>query len=313
MIPQIPGTTETVDLVFLYIFGIAGLMLLGITVAMITFIIRYHRRRQPKPIPSPQSSLWLEITWTLVPTLIVLGMFWYSWNGYLTLVNVPADALTIEAVGRKWSWSFTYENGKTSNRLVVPAEKAVRVAITSEDVLHSFYIPAFRVKKDAVPGITTQVWFRTPEPDTFDLFCAEYCGLAHSSMIAKVEVVPEEEFAQWLQEDETQTPAAAEPGLELLSRYGCNACHSLDGTKMIGPTFRGLFGSRKTVTTEGQERTIEVDEDYLRRSILEPSTDVVPGYPPVMPSFKGRISETEMDILVEYLSRQSEAAAAENR
>ena len=311
MIPQIPGTTETVDLVFLYIFGIAGLMLVGITATMITFIIRYHRRRQPKPTPSAQSSLWLEIIWTVVPTLIVLGMFWYSWNGYLTLVNVPPDALKIEASARKWFWSFTYENGKTSNRLVVPAGKPVRVAITSEDVLHSFYIPAFRVKKDAVPGITTQVWFRAPEPDTFDIFCAEYCGLAHSSMIAEGEAIPEAQFARWLVEEEAQT-STAEPGLELLTRYGCNACHSLDGTKMIGPTFRGLFGSRKTVTTQGQERTIVVNEDYLRRAILEPNADMVPGYPPLMPSFKGRISEAEMAILVEFLT-QSEAAAPENR
>lgn len=300
MNPQALTTTQAVDKVFLYIFGIAALLLVGITATMIWFIIRYHRRRHPQAAPSPRSSIWLETVWTLVPTLIVLSMFWYGWNGYLALVNVPADALKIDVSARQWSWTFTYANGKTSDRLVVPAGKAVRLAITSEDVLHSLYIPAFRVKKDAVPGITTYVWFRATEPATHDLFCAEYCGVAHSAMITTVEVLREPEFERWL--SQTAEPAEMEDGQALLARFGCKACHSLDGTKMIGPTFRGLFGRRITVQTDGKARELVVDRDYIRRSILEPGADLVTGYPPVMPSFKDRMSVEDLEALVEFLA-----------
>jgi cytochrome c oxidase subunit 2 len=305
--PQIPGTTEIVDQVFLVIFGIAGLLLLGITATMIYFIIRYHRRRHPHAEPSRRYNIWLEVAWTLVPTLIVLGMFWYSWNGYLVLVNVPADALKIDVTARQWSWTFTYENGKTSDRLVVPAGRAVRLDITSLDVLHSLYIPAFRIKKDAVPGLTTYVWFRAPQPDTFDLFCAEFCGVAHSSMITKVEAVPEDRFTRWLAEKEAR-PAEGESGEELLARFGCNACHSLDGSKRIGPTFQGLSGRKTTVQTGGEKRELTVDREYIRRSILEPGADLVEGYPPVMPSIQGRISDAELDALVEFLAGKAGSA-----
>jgi cytochrome c oxidase subunit 2 len=299
--PQIPGTTETVDMVFLYLFGIAALLLLGITATMIYFIIRFHRRRHPHAEPSRRYNIRLEVAWTLVPTLIVLGMFWYSWNGYLALVNVPEDAMKIAVSARQWDWTFTYENGKTSNKLVVPAGKAVRLAITSKDVVHSLYIPAFRVKKDAVPGLTTYLWFRAPEPDKYDLFCAEYCGVAHSSMITQVEALPADRFAEWLEEKAPQAEGEVE-GETVLARFGCNACHSLDGTKMIGPTFQGLFGRRVAVQTGGEKRELVVDRDYIRRSILEPGADLVTGYPPVMPSFQGRISEAELDALVEFLA-----------
>ncbi|MEZ4599850.1 MAG: cytochrome c oxidase subunit II [Syntrophotaleaceae bacterium] len=306
MNPQIPSTIETVDQVFLYIFGISALLLIGITATMIYFIVRYHWRRHPHAEPSPRYNIWLEITWTTIPTLIVLGMFWYGWNGYLTLLNVPENALDIEVTARKWDWTFTYENGKTSNRLVVPAKRPIRLAITSLDVVHSLYIPAFRIKKDALPGFTTYVWFEAPRADTYDLFCAEYCGVAHSSMITVVEALPEERFSRWLVEKaEKEADGEAEPGRELLTRHGCNACHSLDGTKMIGPTFKGLFGHTVTVTTDGRKRELTVDRDYLRRSILEPGADLVEGYPPVMPPYQGRISDEELDALVEFLAEQT--------
>jgi cytochrome c oxidase subunit 2 len=305
--PHIPGTTESVDAVFLYIFGIAALMLVGITATMIYFIIRYHHGRHPHAEPSPRHSVWLEVAWTLVPTLIVLTMFWYSWKGYLALVNVPADALKVDAVGQQWTWSFTYENGKTSDRLVVPAGRAIRVSLTSRDVIHSLFIPAFRVKKDAVPGIVTHVWFRASEPNTYDLFCAEYCGVGHSAMISKVEVLPKEEFDRWLSQKEApQTATAGDRGIELLTRFGCIGCHSLDGSKRVGPTFKGFFGHRITVQTAGKNRELVVDRDYIRRSIQEPGADLVEGYPPVMPPFQGRVTEAELDTLVDFLAGQTD-------
>lgn len=296
------STIEAVDAVFLYIFGISGLLLLGITATMVVFVIRYHHRRHPQPQPSPSSKLWLELVWTLIPTLIVLSMFWYSWEGYLKLSDVPPDALKVQAEGRKWSWSFIYENGRSSDRLYVPVGRAVRVAITSKDVLHSLYIPAFRVKKDAVPGISTYVWFRAPETGSFDLFCAEYCGVSHSSMITTVEALPQEQFDAWLKQGKKAAPVE---GPALLTRHGCSGCHSLDGSQRVGPTFQGLFGRQVQVVSKGQEQNLTVDRDYVQRSILEPQADLVRGYAPVMPSYQGQIPEDELELLVDYLCSEA--------
>lgn len=300
---NLPLTTiEAVDAVFLYIFGISGLLLLGITATMVVFVIRYHQRRHPQPQPSPSSNLWLELVWTLIPTLIVLSMFWYSWEGYLKLSDVPPDALKVQAEGRMWSWSFKYQDGRSSDRLYVPVGRAVRVEITSKDVLHSLYIPAFRVKKDAVPGITTYVWFRAPEAGSFDLFCAEYCGVSHSTMITSVEALPQEQFNDWLKQGK---PASAAQGPALLTRHGCSGCHSLDGSTMVGPSFQGLFGRQVQVISAGLEQTLVADRDYVQRSILQPQADLVQGYPPIMPSYQGQIPADELQILVDYLCSEA--------
>jgi cytochrome c oxidase subunit 2 len=295
---DIAPTTQAVDAVFLYIFGIAAVMLIGITAAIVLFVVKYNRRRNPAPLPSPYYNYWLETAWTVLPTLIVLSMFWYGWQGYTTLRNVPAGAMTVNVVGRQWKWSFEYANGKTSDRLVVPAGRAIRLEINSVDVLHSFYVPAFRIKMDAVPGMTTHAWFRAPAPGSFDAFCAEYCGVGHSAMITTVEALPEEEFERWYATTEEEEKAEGEA---ILQKFGCIGCHSLDGSKGVGPTFRGLFGRQTTVVTAGKERTITVDADYIRRSILEPQADLVQGFPPVMPAFAGQIGEEELAEIVEYL------------
>jgi cytochrome c oxidase subunit 2 len=294
----IAPTTQAVDAVFLYIFGIAAFMLAGITAAIVFFVLRYNRRRSPAPLPSPYYNYWLEATWTVLPTLIVLTMFWYGWAGYTTLRDVPADALEVKVVGRQWSWSFEYENGKSSPKLVVPAGRAIRLEITSLDVLHSFYVPAFRIKMDAVPGMTTHAWFRAPAPGVYDAFCAEYCGVGHSAMLTTVEALPEVEFERWYAAREEEKE---EEGAALLAKHGCTGCHSLDGSQSVGPTFQGLFGRQTTVVTDGKERTIPADADYLRRSILEPQADLVQGFPPVMPAFAGKISDAEIEEIVEYL------------
>ncbi|APG28720.1 cytochrome c oxidase subunit II [Syntrophotalea acetylenivorans] len=306
---DLPLTTiEAVDAVFLYIFGISGLLLLGITATMVVFVIRYHRRRHPQPQPSPSSKLWLELVWTLIPTLIVLSMFWYSWEGYLKLSDVPPDALKVQAEGRKWSWSFNYQNGRSSDRLYVPLGQAVRVEIISKDVLHSLYIPAFRVKKDAVPGLNTYVWFRAPEVGSFDLYCAEYCGVSHSSMITTVEVLPQEQFDAWLKQGAKVAP---DEGPALLTRHGCSGCHSLDGSQRVGPTFQGLFGRQVQVTSKGQEQKLIADRDYIQRSILDAQADLVVGYPPVMPSYQEQIPEDELQSMVDYLCSEVLSIAPE--
>lgn len=304
-----PLTTEqAVDPVFFYIFAISAVMLIGITVVMLIFLVRYRRSKHPHPEPSPHSSFWLETTWTVIPTLIVLSMFWYGWEGYTTLTNVPPDAMKVEVIGRQWSWEFRYPNGRSSEKLYVPVDKAVVLDITSEDVIHSFYVPAFRVKKDAVPGMHTHLWFRAPAKGSYDAFCAEYCGVGHSAMITTVEALPEHQFEEWYNQESPQEESAE--GRQLLAKYGCTGCHSLGGQTMVGPSFKGLYGRQVTVTTDGKERTLTADDDYLRRSILEPGADVVKGFPAVMPSFKGKISDHDLETIIDFFKGQAGVSGA---
>lgn len=298
MNPSAVTTTEAVDAVFLLIFGVAALMLVGITAAIIFFVVKYNRRRNPSPLPSPNYNIPLEAAWTVLPTIIVMVLFWYGWSGYTTLRNVPADALPVKAVGRQWSWSFEYASGRTSDRLFVPAGRAVRIDLTSEDVLHNFYIPAFRVKIDAVPGMTTHLWFLAPAPGSYDVFCAEYCGLGHSAMITTVEAMTEHEFEEWLRGETAEVEVAE--GEKLLAQYGCSGCHSTDGSPKVGPTLKGLFGRQTTVVSDGKERTITADADYVLKSIRSPAADVVKGFPAIMPAFD-HLPEEEIEEMVEYI------------
>ena len=297
MDPALLTTTQAVDPVFTFIFAISVALLVGITATTLWFVIRYRRSRAPEPTSRVAGNLWLEITWTVLPTILVMAMFWYGWAGYLTLRSVPKDALVVTATARMWSWSFAYANGKTSPKLYVPVGKPVRVELVSQDVLHGFYVPAFRVKRDVVPGMKNFAWFVATRPGSYDLFCSVYCGTGHSAMITTVEAVSPADFATWL----AQGGGAEHAGKELLEKHGCLGCHSLDGTPKAGPTFKGIWGRSVTVLTDGRERTITVDEAYLRRSILEPNADVVKGFPPVMPSFAGKLTDADITAIISFL------------
>ena len=294
-------TTEAIDPVFMFIFGACLVLLLGITAAMVIFVVRYHRSRAPQPTSQVESSLWLEIVWTLLPTLLVLAMFWYGWKEYLVLRTVPKGALEVTATARMWSWNFTYANGTTSPRLYVPVGKPVRVNLVATDVIHGFFLPAFRVKRDVVPGMSNYAWFVANKPGSYDLFCSQYCGTGHSAMITTVEVLPVKEFGEWLEHGPGGVKKETRiDGKKLAREKGCLGCHSLDGAPGVGPSFKGIMGRSETVVTKGAERTITVDEAYLRRSIQEPQADVVKGFQPIMPAF-GDLSKDEVAALVEYL------------
>jgi cytochrome c oxidase subunit 2 len=290
-------TTEAVDRAFYVIFGISGIALLGITVAMIYFVWRYNRKRQPLPISQKDHNVWLEVTWTVIPSLLVLVMFWYGWEGYLSLRRIPDNAVPVTCTARMWSWLFTYENGKTSDKLYVPVGEPVKVLLIAEDVLHSFYVPAFRVKRDCVPGMKNYVWFEADQPGSYDLFCAEYCGVNHSKMVTTVEAVPPAEFAAWL----NAKPVVADAGKQLLQKHGCLGCHSLDGSRQVGPTFQGIGGRQVEVTSNGVKQTLTTDRAYLEKAIVDPGADIVEGYPPAMPTYAGRIPEEEMTGILDYL------------
>jgi cytochrome c oxidase subunit II len=305
--PDILNTQQGVDSAFMFIFWISLLFLAGITVAMIYFVIRYHHSREPRPTSDKDNNVLLEITWTVIPTLLVGAMFWYGWAGYLALRNVPEGAMEVAATARMWSWNFEYPNGRTSPKLIVPAGRPVKVSLTSLDVLHSFYVPAFRVKRDAVPGMDNYVWFNAERPGSYDIFCAEYCGVGHADMLSTVEALPGHEFEEWYQ-GKTAT-SRQDRAKELLGKYGCLGCHSLDGSKMVGPSLQGIWQRETVVLTEGGERTIISDGAYIRRSILEPGAYIVKGYPPIMPSFKGQISEDELNELLEAFQAEANPQA----
>ena len=276
---------------------------------MIWFVIRYHRSRQPHPTSQVSQNVLLEVVWTLIPTLLALSMFWYGWKGYMTLQEVPEGAMQVNVTGRMWSWQFEYANGRTADKLYVPAGQPVKVEIRSADVLHSFYIPAFRVKKDAVPGMTTHVWFVAGEPGSYDIFCAEYCGVAHSAMITTVEALPPAEFDTWYAQEEQ---GAGDNALQkMLTRYGCLACHSLDGTPGVGPTLQGLAGRTVVVETAGKERTVRTDRDYIRRALLEPQADIVKDFPPAMPAYGDELPAAELEMLIELLAGKEEGPSGE--
>ncbi len=295
-------TTEAVDTAFYVIFGISGVALLGITIAVVYLSWRYSRKRYPTPLSQKDHNLWLEVTWTIIPSILVMVMFWYGWEGYLSLRRVPDNAIPVQGTARMWSWLFTYENGKTSDKLYVPVGQPVNVRLTSVDVLHAFYVPAFRVKRDTVPGMETYAWFVAEEPGSYDLFCAEYCGVAHSAMITTVEAIPPAEFAAWLEDK----PVAADIGKALLQKHGCLGCHSLDGTPSVGPTFQGISGRQVNVVTNGESRTMTTDRDYLEKSILEPNADIVEGFPPAMPPYAGSIPEEDMTGILDYLMESND-------
>jgi len=188
---------ESVDGVFIAALAVAIFFLLLITVLMLVFVFKYSRKKNPKAT-NIHSSTWLEVTWTIIPTILVMILFWYGWTGYKEMSDIPEDALTIDVTAQMWKWNFQYEGGIQSDTLYVPVNQPVVVVMHSNDVNHAFFIPAFRIKKDVYPGRERKAWFIAQELGEYDIACAEYCGLNHSGMYAKVVVLPEDEFANWL-------------------------------------------------------------------------------------------------------------------
>ena len=290
---------RVVDNVFLYILFICVFLLGLITFLMVYFVIRYRREKHPKPVDI-EGSTWLEVTWTVIPTLIVLTMFYYGLTGFEFLKKVPEGAMVVKVMARQWSWLFEYENGAKDTELRVPVGSPVKLILTSQDVIHGFYAPAFRIKQDAVPGMTNYLWFQPTEVGTFDVLCSQYCGLEHAHMLTKIAVLPQEEFKKWYQAKK-QEVALKGPlvGSKLYQEKGCFACHSTDGTPRVGPSFKGLFGKTERVLTAGKERSVLVDEAYVRKYILEPNIDVIEGFQPIMP--KVSLTVDELNALVEFI------------
>jgi cytochrome c oxidase subunit 2 len=299
MISGLNSQTGSVDTIFLFIMGVSVIILLIVTILMLFFLFKYSRKRNPHP-KNIESNALLEIIWVVIPTVLVLAMFYYGWSGFSIMRTPPEDSMVVKVGSRMWSWSFTYDNGKKSEVLRVPLDRPVRLVITSDDVIHALFIPQFRVKEDAVPGLETYLWFLPEETGSFDLFCSEYCGIKHHNMITKVIVMEQGDFSKWYLTEETISDKAV-PAYSLMDENGCFECHSTDGSTGIGPGFKDLFGSKETVITEGKEREIIINNEYILRSILNPEDDVVKGYPSVMPSYEGELNKKELESILEFI------------
>lgn len=299
--PQRSTIANEVDALFHFI-NITGFILFaGIVIAILYFIFKYKRKSEEDVTPVITHNTTLEVTWSVLPAILVLIVFSWGFRGFLSQSTAPANSYEIYVTAGSWFWEFEYPSGgKILNELYVPANQPVKLIMKSEDVLHSFFVPDYRVKQDVIPNRYTTLWFEVTEPGESIIYCTEYCGTQHSNMIATVFALDEADWEEWLEtglEIDEDMPLA-ELGEQTYTSAGCNACHSLDGSRRVGPSLAGLFGQEREFT-DGTSAV--ADEAYIRESILEPQLRVTVGYPNNMPSYAGRLSDRQIDGLIEFI------------
>jgi cytochrome c oxidase subunit 2 len=278
---------------------IACILVIG---GMIYFVYKYKRKTNNDKTAYISHNTALEFLWSFIPLVIFLGVFAWGWYIYHGMRTMPKDALEINILGKQWAWEVEYKNGyKAVNEVVVPVGRDVKLLLTSQDVIHSFFVPSFRMKQDAVPGRYTALWFNAEKLGEFHIFCAEYCGTSHSGMIGTLRVVTQEEFDKYLEEGQEEgTLPLDQKGKKLFALKACSSCHSVDNPSVkVGPALFKKFGTEETLS-DGSK--VKVDENYVRESILQPNAKIVKGFPSgVMPTFQGQLNENELNALVEYV------------
>ncbi len=297
---------KEVDNLFWIIFWIAIFFFLLIQILMIYFVIRYRNRKENE-VSNIEGNTFLEIVWTVIPTIILIVIFFY---GVYVFDNFqrrpPANAMEIKVIGHQWWWEFQYPNGYTiRDTLIVPVNKPIKLIMTSQDVIHSFFVRNFRIKEDLVPGRYTWTWFKVEEPGIYDIQCAEYCGSKHSLMIGYVKAIDIKDFENWIasvsREMDLSSLSPIERGKKIVQLKGCTSCHSVDGTALVGPTFKELYNHEVVVIEGGKEKKIIADENYLRESILNPNAKIVKGFQGIMPSYQGQLNEDDILAIIEYI------------
>ena len=299
--PLFPEQASTmaarVDALFYFLVAVTVFFAALIFFMIVVFAVKYRRRSEnerPRPI---EGNFWLEILWSAIPLGLTMVMFVWGAIIYFDIYNPPNDALEISIVGRQWMWKAQHAEGQREiNELHVPVGQAVKLTMTSEDVIHDVFLPAFRVKQDVLPGRYTTLWFQATKAGEYPLFCSQYCGTQHSGMVGRVVVLEPAEFEKWLSGGATGL-SMIDQGASLFKRFGCETCHGAGGTSQ-GPSLAGLFG--KTVKLQGGT-TVTADENYIRESILDPRAKIVAGYQPIMPTFKGLVSEEGLLQLIAYI------------
>lgn len=291
-----------IDAVFLFIAAVSLFFFFLVEGLLIYFAVRYRRRKgsDDRATSEVRSHTVLEIVWVVIPSLVVIAFFVYGYMVYEDVTRPAPGSGEINVIARQFFFEFRHPDGRTeTGELRIPVGKPVKLVMTSRDVIHGLFVPAFRLKQDIVPGQFTYLYLQPDQEGTYDILCTEYCGVGHSTMRAKLIVMSPAEYAKW----ETGTAATAalppsEIGKALMEKFGCLGCHSTDGTVKVGPTFKGLFGSRVPLA---DGRTATADEGFLKESIIDPGATIVKGYPNVMPTFKGQLSEDDIAAIVDYM------------
>lgn len=298
---------EGIDKAFNFTMAVSVFFLITITIFVIYCLVRFSYKRNPNP-SNNDGNVVLEVLWTVIPTILVIIMFFYGYAAYSNYRNIPQGAMKVKVYAGKWYWKFKYANGielSGKQGMKVPINKPVELELISNDVVHSFFVPAFRVKLDVMPTsegrANNTMWFQATKKGEFEIFCAEYCGLDHAQMLSKVVVVNQQEFDGWYKgAGSAQAKKGKEsPGKKLYQSKGCFACHTIDGKKGLGPSFKGLWGKKETVVTGGTERKQVVNAAYIEKSLKNPNADIVKGFQPIMPPQK--LSKKEMQQMIDFI------------
>ncbi|MFW6067125.1 MAG: cytochrome c oxidase subunit II [Myxococcota bacterium] len=316
--PALSTLAADVDWLYDFIWWWSAFFFVLITALVILFVVRYRRSKGHKAEPTGHNTP-LELAWTFLPLILLVYLFHEGFDQYMQGIVAPADAVEVRVRGMQWSWEFEHENGATqTNELFVPANRPVKLVMSSSDVLHSFFVPAFRIKRDVIPGQYTTLWFEATEKGEAQVYCAEYCGApegtkgnsGHSAMLASIKVMPQDEWETKVEQlggpppecEDADNPAACW-GESLFTEQGCNACHSTEGdAQQPAPNFAGLWGKEEPLASG---ETVTVDENYIRESILQPQAKIVDGYTGVvMPPF--RFKDKEVDAMIAYIKQLSE-------
>jgi cytochrome c oxidase subunit II len=292
---------ELVDPAFNLYYWVSLFFFTLITVLIVVFVAKYMRKRPDQMAESQLThSTVLETLWTGVPLVLVMVFFVIGMKGYLHMRIAPGNAMIVNVTGQKWSWSYRYPQGFVTDTLVVPVHQPVKLVMTSSDVLHSYFVPAFRQKADVIPNRYHSMWFEATKVGNYPVQCTQYCGTNHSYMLSTVKVVEKDQYSEWLAvaADPSKGKTLEQYGQELYTKRGCNACHSIDGSKMQGPTWKGIW-NQPVKLADGS--SVTVDENFIRQSILEPNASIVAGYPPIMPTYKGILGDKEIESIIAYI------------
>ena len=308
---QVSSFAHDIDNLFYFIFYASIVLFLIVVIGMVYLAIKYRFKKgdDVRLTSSLDHNNTLEAMFFIIPLILVMITFVWGIKSYLDMITVPDGAIEIQVKGQKWAWIYDYPEGQnTMNELVVPMDTPIKVILSSTDVLHSFYIPVMRAKMDVLPNRYNVMWFDANQPGEYPIFCTEYCGTSHSGMIGKLTVLPKKAYEIWLAEAGSADDdlPLEELGEKLYTKKACNTCHTLDGTALVGPSYL------ETSQMWGQERVLDngssvvVDENYVRSSILEPSTQIVAGYQNVMPTYQGLLNDRELDALIAFLKTLKE-------
>lgn len=294
-----------VNLIFQFILWVALFFFVMIVGLLVVFILRYRYREGVEPAAVTSGDARFGYMWILIPGVLLMIIFYLGLKIHLSSEMPPRGAYEVRVIGQNWNWNFTYENGYSDSTLHVPVDRPVKLLMRSEDVIYSLFVPTLRLKKDLIPGRETETWFMATESGVHPVYCAERCGVGHADMVTTLVVHEPGGFDEWMRiaANLYADMEPAEAGQLIYATKGCTACHSVDGSRLVGPSFKGVFG-RSEALRDGS--VIRADESYLRESILDPTAKVVEGFEPTMPPYKGLLTDDELGYLVEFIKSLAE-------